>query len=130
MNKVIEIGRTTQDIELKATTSGKSVIAFSIAVNRNFKNVNGEYESDFFNCVAYSKLAETISKYVHKGDLIMVEGRLQTRNYIDKNGKKQYVTEIIAENVEFLQPKKKEENAPYKEEVKFEEVDPFADFPL
>lgn len=130
MNKVIEIGRTTQDIERRMTASGKSVISFGIAVKRSFKNNDGQYESDFFNCVAYSKLAETMSKYVHKGDLIMVEGRLQTRTYTDKNGKEQKVTEIIVENVEFLQPKKKQENTPYNDEVKFEEVDPFADFPL
>jgi single-strand DNA-binding protein len=130
MNKVLLIGRTTKDIELRTTNSGKSVISFSIAVNRTFKNENGEYDSDFFNCIAFNKLAETVSRYVGKGDLLAVEGRLQTRNYTDTNGSKHYVTEILVDSVDFLQPKKKEETAPYKEKVEFEEADPFADFPL
>lgn len=130
MNKVFLIGRTTKDIELKATASGKSVASFSIAVNRTFKNENGEYDSDFFNCIVFNKLAETVSRYVNKGDLLAVEGRLQTRNYTNNEGRKQYVTEIIVDSVDFIQPKKKEETAPYKGEVQFVEVDPFADLPL
>ena len=110
MNKVIIIGRNTKDIELKQTTSGISVIEFSIAVKRSFKNANGEYESDFFNCVAFSKSAEIISRYVNKGDQIGIEGRLQTRNYTNGEGRKIFVTEIIVENFEFLQSKKQEES--------------------
>lgn len=106
MNKVILIGRNTKAIELKQTTSGVSVAQFSIAVKRNFKNADGEYESDFFNCIAYRNTAELVSKYVGRGDLIAVDGRLQTRNYTDKSGRKVYVTEVIADNVEFLQNKK------------------------
>ena len=121
MNKVIEIGRVTKDIELKQLNSGSSAVEFSIAVKRTFKNANGEYESDFFNCVAFSKTAETISRYVNKGDQIGIEGRLQTRNYTNKEGTKVYVTEIIVENFEFLQ---KKEQKP--EEPKFEELDPFS----
>ena len=120
MNKVIMIGRTTANVELKTTTSGTSVVEFSVAVNRAFKNANGERECDFFNCVAFSKLAETISKYVKKGDQIGIEGRLQTRNYTNREGKKVYVTEIIVENIEFLQTKKQEEQQPV-----FAETDPF-----
>ena len=132
MNKVFLIGRTTKDIELRTTSSGKSVISFSIAVNRTYKNEKGEYDSDFFNCIAYNKLAETVSRYVNKGDLLAIEGRLQTRNYTDNNGTKHYVTEILVDSVDFLQPKKKEEKtgAPYKEKVEFEEIDPFADLPF
>ena len=73
MNKAIIIGRNTKDIELRQTNSGSSAVEFSIAVKRTFKNANGDYESDFFNCVAFSKLAETISRYVKKGDMIGVE---------------------------------------------------------
>ena len=124
MNKVILIGRTTKDIELKQTASGTSVAEFSIAVNRAFKNANGENECDFFNCVAFSKLAETISKYVKKGDQVGVDGRIQTRNYTNKEGRKVYVTEIIVENVEFLQTKKQEEQNP--NQPKFAEADPFS----
>lgn len=120
MNKVIIIGRNTKDIELRQTSSGTSAVEFSIAVNRTFKNANGERESDFFNCVAFSKLAETISKYVKKGDQVGIEGRLQTRNYTNKEGRKVYVTEIIVENVEFLQTKKQDE-----QNATFAETDPF-----
>lgn len=121
MNKVIIIGRNTKDIELKVTPSGTSVAEFSIAVNRTFKNANGERESDFFNCIAFSKLAETISRYVKKGDQVGIEGRLQTRNYTNKEGRKVYITEIIVENVEFLQTKKQDEQTPM-----FADTDPFA----
>ena len=123
MNKVIIIGRNTKDIELRQTPSGVSAIEFSIAVKRTFKNANGEYESDFFDCIAFSKLAETISRYVKKGDQVGIEGRLQKRNYTNKDGKKVYVTEIVAENVEFLQSKKSDE-------PKFEEIDPEDDIPF
>lgn len=105
MNKVIMTGRTTADIELKQTQTGVSVTTFSLAVKRNFKT-NDKYESDFFNCVAYRETAEAISKHVIKGELIGVEGRLQTRSYTDKNNTKKYVTEIIVEKFEFLQAKK------------------------
>jgi single-strand DNA-binding protein len=125
MNKVIEIGRNVKDIELRQTSSGTSAIEFSIAVKRAFKNANGEYESDFFNCVAFSKLAETISRYVKKGDMIAIEGRLQTRNYTNREGNKVYVTEIIVENVEFLSPKKQETEQEPKEQ--WVELDPFSD---
>lgn len=121
MNKVVIIGRSTRDVELKQTSSGTPVATFSVAVKRSFKT-NGEYESDFFECVAYSKTAELISQYVKKGDLVGIEGRLQTRNYTNKEGRKVYVTEIIVENVEFLQSKKQEPV----EAPSFEEADPFA----
>lgn len=121
MNKIIITGRTTADCELKQTTSGTSVTSFSVAVKRTFKNANGEYESDFFECVAYNKTAETISRYVKKGDLIGIEGRLQKRSYTNRDDRKVYVTEIIVENIEFLQSKKQDEQtAP-----SFAEADPF-----
>ena len=118
MNRVIMIGRNTKDLELKQLNSGASVIEFSIAVKRPFKND----ESDFFNCVAFSKTAETISRYVKKGDLIGIEGRLQTRSYTNKEGRTINVTEIIVENIEFLQSKKQEELTADEPKV---EADPF-----
>ena len=121
INKIILIGRNTKDIELRQTTSGTSAIEFSIAVRRAFKNANGENESDFFNCIAFGKSAETISKYVKKGDQLAIEGRLQTRAYTNRDGKKITVTEIIVENFEFLQTKKQEEPKP----IEFEDADPF-----
>ena len=128
MNKVIEIGRSVSDVELKQTPSGTSVVEFSIAVKRTFKNANGQQESDFFSCVAYNKTAETISKYVKKGDLIGIEGKLQTRNYTNREGKKVYVTEIVVELVEFLQSKK--QDAPNQDVPNFEEVSYDEDFPF
>ena len=105
MNKIILIGRVTKDIELKTTTSGKSVISFTLAVNRDYKNAEGKYDADFINCVAFGQQAETISKYVNKGDKFGVTGKLATRNY-EKNGSKVYVTEVNVDGFEFLESKK------------------------
>ena len=124
MNKVIEIGRATKDIELMTTPSGTSVASFSIAVKRDYKNAEGKYDSDFFDCVAFNKLAETISKYVHKGDMLGVIGKLQTRAYTTKEGNNRRVTEIIVNEVEFLTPKKDDTAT---DQGKWEEVDPFTD---
>lgn len=122
MNKIILIGRTTKNIELRFTTSNKAVVNFSLAVNRNFKNEEGEYETDFINCVVYGKQAENMKQFVSKGDLLGVEGRLQIRSYQNEEGKNIYVTEVIVENVQFLATNKKEQTTPK------EESDPFADF--
>lgn len=133
MNKVIEIGRAVRDVELKQTNSGTAVVEFSIAVKREFKSTNGNYESDFFNCVSYGKTAELISQYVKQGDLFGIEGKLQTRNYTNKEGRKIYVTEIIVEKVEFLQPKKQEEDPTPNFEViapNFEEIGTEDDLPF
>ena len=105
MNKAILIGRLTRDPELRTTPTGRNVCQFSIAVNRNFTNANGEREADFINCVVWDKQAENLAKYQHKGNQIAVEGRIQTRNYDDKGGKRVYVTEILATNISFLDAK-------------------------
>ena len=105
MNKSILIGRVTKDIELKSTTSGKYVCTFTLAVNRDYKNADGNYDADFINCVAYGQQAETISKFVNKGDKFGVIGKIATRNY-EKDGSKVYVTEIIVESFDFLESKK------------------------
>lgn len=108
MNKAILKGNVCKDIELKTTTSGVEIVSFTIAVNRNFKNKEGNYDSDFINIIAYKQTATFISKYFHKGSKILLEGRIQTRNYDDKDGKKIYVTEVIAENVELIDKKEVE----------------------
>lgn len=105
MNKAILIGRLTKDPELRTTPTGRNVCQFSVAVSRNFTNANGEREADFINCVVWDKQAENLVKYQKKGNQIAVEGRIQTRNYDDKDGKKVYVTEVIATNVQFLDSK-------------------------
>lgn len=122
LNKVFIIGRNTKDIELRQTTAGTSAIEFSVAVKRSFKNANGEYESYFFNCVAFKNTAELISRYVGKGDMLAIVGRLQTRNYTNREGRKIYVTEIVVEEVEFLTKKQEEP----KQAEQWEEVDPFS----
>ena len=105
MNKAILIGRLTKDPELRTTPTGRNVCQFSIAVNRTYTGVNGEREADFINCVVWDKQAENLVKYQKKGNQIAVDGRIQTRNYDDKDGKKVYVTEILASNISFLDAK-------------------------
>ena len=102
MNKCILIGNLTRDPELKQTSTGTAVCNFSIAVNRNFANANGEREADFFNIVTWRGLAENCGKYLSKGRKVAVCGQLQTRSYEDKDGNKRYVTEVVAEDVEFI----------------------------
>ena len=104
MNKVILIGRLTKDVELKTTPQGVSVCAFTIAVNRRFKNANGEYDADFINCVAWRTTAEFISKYFGKGRILGISGSIQTR-FWEKHGEKRYVTEVIAEEAYFVDSK-------------------------
>ena len=107
MNKVCLTGRTTKDIELKYNQNNVAITSFTLAVTRKFKNQNGEYESDFINCIAYKSTAELLNKYVKKGDLLGIEGRIQTRNY-EKDEKRVYVTEVIVDSIDFLQAKKDE----------------------
>ena len=130
MNKVIEIGRSVSDVELKQTLSGTSAVGFSIAVKRTYKNASGKYDSDFFNCVAFNKTAEIISRNVKKGDLIGIEGKLRTRNYTNGEGKQVYVTEIVVEKVDFLQSKNQEEQILTERETDFEELDRDEDLPF
>lgn len=100
-NKVILLGRITQDLELKTTPGGVSVLSFSIAVDRRYQVKGEERKSDFFNCVAWRNEAEFISRYWTKGRPILVEGELQTRSYVDKNGVTRYVTEIVVDRATF-----------------------------
>ena len=105
MNKVILIGRLTKDPELKYTSSNRAVTQITVAINRPFANQNGEREADFINVVVWDKQAENVAKYLTKGRLAAIEGRIQTRNYDNNEGKKVYVTEVIALNVQFLESK-------------------------
>lgn len=102
MNKVILIGRLTRDPELRYTSSNIATCTFSVAVDRPFANQNGEREADFINIVVWRKQAENCKNYLTKGSQVAIDGRIQTRNYDDKDGKKVYVTEVVADNVQFL----------------------------
>ncbi len=108
MNHVTLIGRLTKDVELRRTGSGKAVASFTLAVNKDFKNEQGGYDADFIECVAFEQRAETISKYVHKGDRFAVVGSLTTRSYENKEGKKVKVTEVKVTEFDFLESKKQE----------------------
>lgn len=103
INRVVLVGRLTKDPELRTTPEGVSVTSFTLAVNRAFANAQGEKEADFINVVAWRKQAEVITTYLRRGSLAGVEGRIQTRNYEDKDGKRVYVTEVALENVHFLE---------------------------
>lgn len=105
MNKAILIGNLTRDPELRTTQSGVSACSFSIAVNRRFKNQSGEQVTDFFNIVTWRRTAELCSQYLTKGRKVCVTGEIQNRSYDAKDGTKRYVTEIIADEVEFLSPR-------------------------
>lgn len=102
MNKVFLIGRLTKDPELRYTSSNIATASFSLAVDRNFTNQNGEREADFINIVVWRKQAENVKNYLTKGSQVAIDGRIQTRNYDDQNGQKRYVTEVVADNVQFL----------------------------
>jgi len=111
MNKVVLIGRLTRDPELRYTGNNTPVATFSLAVNRNFSNQQGEREADFINIVVWRKQAENVKNYLTQGSQCAIEGRIQTRNYDDQNGQKRYITEIVADNVEFLGSKNSSNNS-------------------
>ena len=116
MNKIMISGRLTKDGELRTTDSGKQVYSGSVAVNRNFKSKDGEYDTDFFNFV-YWNVSDKFSQYLKKGRAVIIEGSLQTRTYDDKDGNKKHVTEIIAERVELSGDSKKESGTEPVQEV-------------
>jgi single-strand DNA-binding protein len=105
MNRVVLVGRLTKDVDLRYTPSGVAVATFTLAVNRAFSNQSGEREADFINCVVWRKPAENAANFLKKGSLAGVDGRIQTRNYEGQDGKRVYVTEVVAESVQFLEPR-------------------------
>lgn len=113
MNKVELVGRLTRDVDVKYSTgeNATAVARFSVAVNRRFKNSEGNYDADFPSVVAFGKTSEFISKYFHKGDMIGICGRIQTGSYTNQEGQKVYTTEVIAEDVEFVGSKGDNGNA-------------------
>ena len=127
MNSVILIGRLARDPELRFTTSGKGVATFSIAVNRAFSKTK---EADFFNIVVWGKTAENCANYLAKGRLVGVQGRLQSRSYETQAGEKRYVTEVVADQVEFLEYAKKDDKVFNEADIDlndFEEIDDVED---
>lgn len=110
MNRTILVGRLTRDPDLRYTPAGVAVATFTLAINRHFANQQGEREADFINVVVWRKAAESVANYLKKGSLAGVDGRIQTRSYEGQDGKRIYVTEVVAESVQFLEPKNNQSN--------------------
>ena len=131
MNKIILSGNLCKEIELRFTTSQLAVLQNTVAVKNDFKNANGEYESEFINIVVWRQTAEFLSKYASKGSKVLVEGRLTNRSYEKQDGTKGYVTEVVAEKVELLGNRKEEPEKEVKEsssDPAKTKDDPFAEF--
>ena len=110
IKNVVLIGRLTRDVELRYTPSNVAVATFNLAVNRNFKNQDGEREADFINCVMWQKSAENLANWTRKGMLIGITGRIQTRSYENQQGQRVYVTEVVADNFQLLESRNKSAN--------------------
>ena len=105
INRTVLVGRLTRDPELRYTRNGDAVANFTVAVNRQFTNSNGEREADFINCEMWRKAAENFCNFTHKGSLVGIDGRIQTRSYENQQGAKVFVTEVVAENFSLLEPR-------------------------
>lgn len=103
INNVVLVGRMTKDAELRYTPQNQAVATFSLAVNRNFKNNNGERDADFINCVIWRQQAENLANWAKKGALVGIVGRIQTRNYENQQGQRVYVTEVVADSFQLLE---------------------------
>ncbi len=138
MNKTFLVGRLTKDPELKYLSNNIAVANFTIAINRTFANQSGEREADFINIVVWRKQAENAKKYLSKGSLVGIDGRIQTRSYDNPEGKKVYITEVVADNVQFLESKNQKDNVSPRDFSGYENQEvptstdisdePFADF--
>ncbi|MFC6275196.1 single-stranded DNA-binding protein [Levilactobacillus tangyuanensis] len=111
INRVVLTGRLTRDVDLRYTQGGAAVATFTLAVDRRFTNQQGEREADFVSCVIWRKAAENFANFMHKGSLVGIEGRIQTRNYENQQGQRVYVTEVVVENFSFLEPRSSNRSA-------------------
>lgn len=126
INRVVLVGRLTKDPDLRYTPNGIPVASFTLAVNRTFTNQQGEREADFINCVVWRRQAENVANYLKKGSLAGVDGRIQTRHYEGQDGRRVYVTEVVADNVQFLEPRSASSSSRGFETEK--EPNPFGDY--
>ena len=110
INRTVLVGRLTRDPELKHTANNAAVVSFTLAVNRQFTNSQGEREADFINCVIWRKAAENFVKFTSKGSLVGIDGRIQTRNYENQQGQRVYVTEVVVDNFSLLESRKDNSN--------------------
>lgn len=121
LNRVVLIGRLTKDPELRYTPNGVAVASFTLAVNRSRLNAQGEKEADFIPIIVWQKRAENCANYLSKGSLIAVDGRLQVRTYDSKDGQRRWVTEVVAEDVRFLDKRPQHEHGEIGHEVEYNE---------
>jgi single-strand DNA-binding protein len=112
INRTVLVGRLTKDPELKYTSSNIAYARFTIAVNRTFAGPTGEREADFIQCIAWRRQAENLARFVSKGSLVGVEGRIQTGSYDDKDGNRKYTTDVVCDSVQFLEPKNQDDTEP------------------
>ncbi|MEJ7322833.1 single-stranded DNA-binding protein [Staphylococcus epidermidis] len=124
LNRVVLVGRLTKDPEFRTTPSGVEVATFTLAVNRTFTNAQGEREADFINVVVFRKQAKNVNDYLSKGSLAGVDGRVQSRNYENNEGRRVFVTEVVADSVQFLDTKgnNKQNNQPQKQQEQNTEI--------
>jgi single-strand DNA-binding protein len=137
INNVVLVGRIVREPELKYTPSNVAVAAFTLTVNRRFKNANGEREADFINCVIWRQGAENLAKWTHKGSLIGITGSIQTRSYENQQGQRIYVTEVIAEQFQVLEKRESGQQQGQSSQVSTSnqrnqavQADPFDDSPM
>ncbi|MBF7130920.1 single-stranded DNA-binding protein [Pediococcus pentosaceus] len=115
INRTVLVGRLTNDPELKYTGSGVAVVTFTVAVNRQFTNSQGEREADFIRCQMWRKAAENFCNFTHKGSLVGIDGRIQTRSYDNQQGTRVFVTEVVAENFSLLESKNSTQNEQFEQ---------------
>ena len=130
MNKWCGVGRLTKDPEVKLTQNQTPFCNFTVAVDRRFKDSNGQRQADFINCVAWKQTAQFIQKYFKKGSRIGIVGCIQTRNFEDQNGQKVYITEVLAEEVEFIESKSEGQNAVKEQPEKEQPAQPVQEQPV
>jgi single-strand DNA-binding protein len=130
INRVVLVGRLTKDPELRYTANNIAVVSFTIAVNRNYTGQDGQSEADYLPCVAWRKQAENIAKYVGKGSMIAVDGRIQTRNYEAQDGTRRYITEIVCDNTRFLDTRAPSEGGSFDMKQPFPPMDEPKDDPF
>ncbi len=134
MNKAILLGRLVNDPELRYTTTGTAVVSFTLAVDRRFQKQGEERQADFIKCIAWQKTAEFVANYFTKGQMMALSGSIQTRSWEDSEGVKRYATEVVADDVEFAESKKKSESAtpkaPAQPKADFEETEDNGDLPF
>lgn len=121
INRTVLVGRLTKDPELRYTSSNIAFARFTLAVNRTFAGPSGEREADFIQCIVWRKQAENMTRFVKKGSLIGIEGRIQTGSYDDKDGVRKYTTDVVCDSVQFLEPKSTDnsnQNREYKNDYK------------